>query len=67
LRASSITLTSARGLNAALAVRDTERAEPGLNDAQRAEHHGRINMAHMGDVKRFAVHRPEPTAKSGIC
>src|SRR6516164_4281208 len=52
-----------RGLNAALAVRDTERAEPGLDDPQRAEHHRRINMAHMGNAKRFAVHRPEPAAK----
>src|SRR5215813_4488045 len=52
-----------RGLNAALPVRDTERAEPGLDDPQRAEHHRRIDMAHMGDAKRLAVHRPEPAAK----
>src|SRR5437588_4063781 len=43
-----------RGLRAALAVRDAERAEPDFDDAERAEHHRGIDVAHVGDAERLA-------------
>src|SRR5512146_3505609 len=42
------------GLDAAVAVRDAERLERHLDDAQRAEDHRRVDMAHMRDAERLA-------------
>src|SRR5260370_23702207 len=43
-----------RRLGAALAVRDTESVEADLDHAQGAEHHRRVDMAHMGDADGLA-------------
>src|SRR5882757_3407720 len=43
-----------RRLGAALAVRDAKSIEADLDHAQGAEHHRRVDMAHMGDADRLA-------------
>src|SRR6185312_13934336 len=42
-----------RGPGASRAVRDAERLQPDLDNAQRAQDHRRIDMTHMGDPKRL--------------
>ena len=44
-----------RRLDAARAVRDAQRLEGGLDDAERAQHHGGVDVTHMGDAERLAV------------
>ena len=43
-----------RRLGAALAVRDAKSLEPDLDHAQRAQHHRRVDMAHVGDANSLA-------------
>jgi hypothetical protein len=43
-----------RRLGAALAVRDAKSIEPDLDHAKRAEHHRRVDMAHMSDANSLA-------------
>src|ERR1700723_4421688 len=43
-----------RGLDAAFAMGNAERLKRDLDDAQRAQHHRRVDVAHMGDPERLA-------------
>src|SRR5262249_49780865 len=43
-----------RRLGAALGVRNLQRAERGLDHAQRAQYHRRVDVAHMGDAEGLA-------------
>src|SRR6185437_2320141 len=43
-----------RGLDAAFAVGNAERMERDFDDAERSQHHRRVDMAHMGDPERLA-------------
>jgi hypothetical protein len=48
-----------RRLDAALAVRDAERLERHLDDAEDAEERRRVDVAHMGDAERLAMQRSD--------
>src|SRR6516165_6420632 len=50
-------------LDAASAVRDAERVEADFDDAQRAEDHRRVDVAHMGDPGRLACEFADPDAE----
>src|SRR5258708_23726121 len=52
-----------RGLDAALAVRDIERVEADFDDAERAQDHRGVDVAHMGDPERLAVQFADPDAE----
>src|ERR1700691_1465847 len=52
-----------RGLEAALAVRDIERVEADFDDAERAQDHRRVDVAHMGDEERLACEFADPDAQ----
>ena len=52
-----------RGLGAALAVRDIERIEADFDDAERAQDHRRVDVAHMGDPERLAGEFADPDAE----
>src|ERR1700743_3362982 len=49
-----------RGIDAAPAVRDLQRGERNLDDAERAEDHRRVDMAHMGYAERLAGEIADP-------
>src|ERR1700734_225885 len=53
----------ARGLKAALAVRDVERMEADFDHAERAQDHRRVDMAHMGDPERLPCELADPDAQ----
>src|ERR1700716_3794400 len=42
-----------RGSDAALAMRDIQRGEAGLDDGERAEDHRCVDVSHMGDPERL--------------
>ena len=52
-----------RGFSPALAVRDFERVEADLDDAQRAQNHRRVDVSHMGDPEGLALQFTDPDAK----
>src|SRR5262245_13084173 len=55
--------------NASPAVRDAQRIKTHLDDTEYAKHHRSIDMAHVGDAERLALHlskpRPEYNAAFG--
>src|SRR5436190_9006906 len=52
-----------RRLNAAPAVRDIERIETDFDDAERAQDHGGVDVAHMSDPERLALQVADPDAQ----
>ena len=50
-------------LHAAAAVRDGERLEAHLHGAQRAQHHGRVGVAHVGDAEGLAAELAQADAQ----
>jgi hypothetical protein len=50
-------------LNASSAMRDAQRLETHLDDTEYAEHHGSIDVTHMGDAESLALHLSEPRAQ----
>src|SRR5579859_7068034 len=55
LRAHILAEIGDRRLQAALAMRHLERVEADLDDAERAQNHRRVDMAHMGDAECLAL------------
>src|SRR6266513_669927 len=51
------------GLNAAPAVRDIERIETDFDDAERAQDHRGVDVAHVSDPERLAVQVADPDAQ----
>src|SRR6266851_796648 len=48
------------GLNAARTVRNAERLEAHLDDAECSQHHGSVDVPHMGNAESLARHFPNP-------
>ena len=51
------------GLETAASVRDAQRAERHLDRAEHAEHHGRVDVTHVGDPERAALQIANPSAE----
>src|ERR1700675_3406035 len=52
-----------RGFGSALAVGDIERIEGDFDDAERAQDHRGVDVAHMGDPERLSVEVADPGAQ----
>ena len=45
-------------------MRDIERIEADLDDAERSQHHRGVDVAHMGDPERLALQLADPRSVS---